>query len=133
MCMAALLQRFWCPRPAFECFVLAECIGKFLILFNVSVLLPFYIFRITARSGATFFVALPSGSFILPLHALQLMNSEHRPFDELRCGINEPFYLPPPPFGNAIHHTGLKLLQPLCADWRPTIGAELSAGHDFWL
>jgi hypothetical protein len=36
---------------------------------------------------------------------LQLMNSEHRPFDELRCGINEPFYLPPPPFGNAIHHT----------------------------
>jgi hypothetical protein len=64
---------------------------------------------------------------------LQLMNSEHRPFDELRCGINEPFYLPPPPFGNAIHHTGLKLLQPLCADWRPTIGAELSAGHDFWL
>jgi hypothetical protein len=83
-----------------------------------------------ARSGAT--ILLPSHRVLSFCRCtlLQLMNSEHRPFDELRCGINEPFYLP---FGNAIHHTALKLLQPLCADWRPTIGAELSAGHDFWL
>jgi hypothetical protein len=63
----------WCPRPAFECFVLAECIGKFLILSSTSLYYCLFTFfglqpERAARSGANFFALPTTGSFILQLH-----------------------------------------------------------------
>lgn len=100
MCLAALCcNGFGVPARHLSVLCWQSVSENFSSSSNVSVLLPFLHFSDYSQKrrlkAVPLFPSLWALSFCRCTF-LQLMNSEHRSFDELRCGINGPFYLPPP-------------------------------------